>query len=275
MRFEFKDGHFEFSSGHCILFGILNVTPDSFSDGGRYSTVETAIEHALAFERDGADVVDIGGESTRPGAPTVFTKEEIRRVVPVVRLLKQKLRIPISVDTTKAAVAEAAITEGAVIVNDVSGMTADPRMGSVVASAKAGVILMHRRGTPATMQNLCRYDNVIQDVRRELQQCLNAALDAGVEPDRIALDPGIGFSKTREQNLELLCNLKTFSSFNRPIMIGVSRKSFLGGEVQARGPATLAAEVQSYRQGVRMIRTHDVAATHKALANLRAISSRS
>jgi len=273
MRFEFRNGSFDLPPGHCVLFGILNVTPDSFSDGGRYSRLETAVEHGLALEKDGADVVDIGGESTRPGAQPVSAEEEIHRVIPVIRALKSKLKIPVSVDTTKAAVAEAAAAEGAVIINDVSGFADDPRMATVAAASGAGVILMHRRGTPTTMQNLCRYENVVEDVRRELQERLNAALAAGIPRNRIALDPGIGFAKTREQNLELLRNLKVFSAFSRPVMIGVSRKSFLGGELQTRSAGTLAAELWSWLRGARMIRTHDVASTRRALNCLTVIIS--
>jgi len=267
MRFEFKWRCFDFPCDRCILFGVLNITPDSFSDGGRFTTTEAAVEQAHRLQQNGADVIDVGGESTRPGATPVSMQEEMDRVLPVIRSLKKHLRIPISIDTTKASVAEAALFEGAEIVNDISGLSADPRMAGVIASSRAGLILMHSRGTPATMQTLCNYQNVVEDVLCELHQRLQVALDAGILPDRIAIDPGIGFAKTADQNLALLRNLKTLvSAFDHPMMIGISRKSFLGGEVATRGPATLAAEIRAAQQGVHMIRTHDVTSLRQALA---------
>lgn len=247
-----------------MLFGILNVTPDSFSDGGRFCDPEVALDHALRLEAEGADVVDLGGESTRPGADAVSVNEELLRVLPVLRRLRDRLKVPISVDTTKAAVAEAALREGAVIVNDISGMTADPRMSGVVASSGAGVILMHRRGTSATMQALCAYEHVVREVQSELEGMVENALAEGIEFERIAIDPGIGFAKTREQNLLLLEHLREFQG-EHPVMIGVSRKSFLGGKVEERGDATLRVELQALEKGVQMIRTHDVRALRRAL----------
>lgn len=250
-----------------LIFGILNVTPDSFSDGARHATPEAALEHAQRLERDGVDVIDVGGESTRPGAEPVSAANEMQRVLPAIRLLHQHLRIPISIDTTKADVAEAALGAGATIVNDVSGLDADPRMAAVVARSGAEVILMHRRGNPATMQGLCTYDDLLHDVKRELGKRVRHALNAGIALERIAIDPGIGFAKTREQNWRLLENLDSFVTpaddgmlMGRPVMIGVSRKSFLGGAVEERGAATLDAEIRAWRQGVRLIRTHDVRA---------------
>ncbi|MBI4027518.1 MAG: dihydropteroate synthase [Verrucomicrobia bacterium] len=278
MRFEFKDGQFEFATGQCVLFGILNVTPDSFSDGGQFFSPESALARALELERDGAAGVDVGGESTRPGAAAVSVAEEMGRVLPVIRLLRRRLRIAISIDTTKAAVADAALAEGAAIVNDISGLTADARMAEVIASSKAGLILMHSRGTPAMMQTLCNYRDVVKEVKDELLQRRETALAAGISPRRIALDPGIGFAKTREQNLTLLRHLEEFTfaftgqpPLEHPLMVGVSRKSFLGGEIGTRGPGTLAAEMWACLQGAQMIRTHDISATRRALATAMAI----
>jgi dihydropteroate synthase len=265
VKFDFQGQSFDFPTGRCAVFGILNVTPDSFSDGGHFLSADSAVAHGLKLEQDGADVIDVGGESTRPGAPTIPDQEEIERVVPVIRTLKSRLKIPLSIDTTKAAVAEAAIAAGASIINDVSGLSADPRMAEVAVASRAGVILMHRRGVSATMQSLTDYEDVTRDVIRELHGHFDAACKSGIPSERIALDPGIGFAKTKEQNYLLLRNLRAFSEFNRPIMIGVSRKSFLGGDIQSRGMATIVTEMWSYLLGAQMIRTHDVAATRAAL----------
>ncbi len=266
--------HFAVSPNHCILFGILNVTPDSFSDGGRFVSLKNALAHARQLELDGADVMDVGGESTRPGAQLVSAAQEMERILPVIRALKQTSRIRISVDTTKADVAEAALAEGASIVNDVSGLTADPRMASVVAKSKADLILMHSRGTPSTMQTLCDYADVIADVKCELGTRLHRAIESGIAPERITIDPGIGFAKTREQNWTILKNLSAFVSGSRddllmgcPLMVGVSRKSFLGGTLEERGASTLDAEMQAWCQGVRLIRTHDVGALRRKLVS--------
>lgn len=273
MRFEFKTRHFDFPPTDCVFFGILNVTPDSFSDGGRFDSPEAALRHAVRLQEDGADVIDVGGESTRPGAETISATRELERVLPVIRSLKKNLAIPISIDTRKAAVAEAALAEGAMIVNDISGLRADPRMAQVIAAAGAGLILMHSRGDPATMQTLCHYANVVEEVKCELLERCRFAVLQGIPAGRIALDPGVGFAKTREQNLELLQHLDEFAHLTidpglpeHPLMIGLSRKSFLGGDVGRRGPATLAAELRAWQQGARLIRTHDVAAIRQAIA---------
>ena len=273
MRFEFKKGVFEFPRKYPVIFGILNITPDSFSDGGMYLSPENALDHALQLERDGADAIDVGGESTRPSATAISADEEINRALPIIQTLKKYLKIPISIDTTKASVAEAALAEGAGIINDISGLTADPRMASVVASSRAGLILMHSRGTPRTMQTLCNYQNVIKEVLREITERMEYAFANGVSRSQIAIDPGIGFAKNAEQSRLLLQHLKAFTSpdpkrhfLSHPVLIGISRKSFLGGEIKDRGPATLAAELQAHQQGIHMIRTHDVAAIQRALA---------
>jgi dihydropteroate synthase len=266
MRFEFKNGGFDLSSKHCFIFGILNVTPDSFSDGGNFFSPQKAIEHAVDLEKQGADAIDVGGESTRPGSPSVSENEELRRVIPVIQELKRKLKIPIAIDTSKPAVAEMALREGASIVNDVSGLRADPRIASVVAAAQAGLLLMHSRGTPATMQTLCQYSDLLKELSAELQQQTSIALSAGIKSEQIVWDPGIGFAKTKEQNWFILENIQNFihgSSY--PVMVGLSRKSFLGGDVSTRGPATLEAETSMYQKGVRLIRTHDVGALRRAI----------
>jgi len=272
MRFEFMDGHFDCPKNCPILFGILNVTPDSFFDGGRFHSAEEAVGRGLQLEADGADALDIGGESTRPGSKPVAAREEMNRILPVIRALASRLRIPVSVDTSKADVAEAALAAGARIINDVSGLSGDPAMARLAATSGAGVILMHMRGTPQTMQTRCHYHDVVQEVQQELCRKIEAALAAGIGPGRLAIDPGIGFAKTQDQNLALLQHLKTFTDLGTPgspkrypVMIGVSRKSFLGGDVATRGPATLTAELKAASQGVHMIRTHGVAGLRRAL----------
>ena len=278
MRFAFKDQHFEFPTADCVFFGILNVTPDSFFDGGRFDAPEEALRHALCLQEDGAHVIDVGGESTRPGAAVVSTSQEIARILPVIRILKKELGIPISIDTRKADVAGAALAEGAVIVNDISGLMADARMADVVASANAGLILTHSRGEPSTMQTHCNYRDVLEEVKRELCARYQLAISRKIAADRIAFDLGIGFAKTREQSLALLRNLQLFTQHpispalpERPVMIGVSRKSFLGVGLDERAPGTLAAELWAYQQGARMIRTHDVGAIRRAIETFRAI----
>ncbi len=281
MRFEFKSHCFEFPSDHCVLFGILNITPDSFSDGGKFFSSEKALEHALQLEKDGADVVDIGGESSRPGATPIPAECEMERILPVIQLLKCHLQIPISVDTTKAIVAEAALSAGAHIINDISGLAADPQMASVVTSSGAGLILMHHRGFLVASQPPHPHQHVVEEVKCELLDRYRFALSVGIPQERIALDPGIGFAKTPEQNLVLLRNLKAFTMgganaqpfVNCPMMIGVSRKSFLGGKVTERALGTLVAEIWAYQQGVRIIRTHDVAAIRRAIGTFLAIQN--
>ncbi len=278
MVFQFKDLRYSFPSDHCVIFGILNVTPDSFSDGGHHVNGEAALAHAMDLEKQGADVLDVGGESSRPGAAPISADEELDRVLPVLRTLRQHLPIPISIDTTKSAVAEVALAEGASIVNDVSGLQADPRMASVVAAANAGLILMHRRGNPQTMQSLCQYADVVADVKRELDTRFQDALQAGIPRDAIVVDPGIGFAKTAEQNHVILRHLRQFihtephvSFHNRPVMVGLSRKSFLGGDVGGRAFQTVAAELWARLQGAHIVRTHDVAALRQALETLQSI----
>lgn len=261
-----------------MIFGIINVTPDSFSDGGRYHDPIKAVAHGLRLEKEGADALDVGGESTRPGAVAISEEEELSRVVPVVEALCRKVKIPVSVDTTKAVVAEAALKAGASILNDISGLTADPAMPPLAANTKAGVILMHRRGDSRNMQTLCDYQDVTADVAKEISNRFEIAVKAGIDSKCLALDPGIGFAKTAPQSLTLLREfirlknlVKEMTGKENPWMIGVSRKSFLGGDPIDRGPATLSSEIWGILQGVQMIRTHNPLSIRRALTVLDAL----
>ncbi|ABS26539.1 dihydropteroate synthase [Anaeromyxobacter sp. Fw109-5] len=251
-----------------FIMGIVNATPDSFSDGGRYLDPAAAVAHALRLAEEGADLVDLGGESTRPGAPPVAEDEEIRRVVPVVEALRARaFALPISIDTTKAAVARAALAAGADLVNDVAGL-ADPALARVVAEAGAPVVLMHSRGTPADMQSRASYGDLVAEVRAELAEALLRVAAAGVAPERVILDPGIGFAKTAEHGFELLARLGELRALGRPLLVGPSRKSFIGkvtgAPVGERLPGTLAAVTAAVLAGVELIRVHDVAAARQA-----------
>ena len=249
--------------GRALVMGIVNVTPDSFSDGGRFAGTEAAVAHALDLVRDGADLLDVGGESSRPGSEPVAAEEELRRVLPVVRELAARTNVPISVDTTKAAVADACLAAGAHVVNDVTALRGDPDLGGVAAARRAGVVLMHMRGTPRTMQDDPRYDDVTAEVCRFLQERLHAAAAAGIDSGRVVLDPGIGFGKTAEHNLRLLGRLGDVRALGRPVLLGVSRKGFMG-RLLARGiderlAASLAAACHAVTLGTaQVIRTHDV-----------------
>jgi dihydropteroate synthase len=252
------------------VMGVLNVTPDSFSDGGRYLDPDTAVAHGKSLAAEGADLVDVGGESTRPGAEPVSEQEELRRVLPVIERVGTTISVPISIDTTKAAVARAALAAGASFVNDVSALSSDPAMAAAVAEAEADVCLMHMKGEPRTMQDDPRYDDVVSEVKAFLEQRLAFAVAAGIAERRIWLDPGIGFGKTLEHNLELLRRLDEIVAIGRPILVGASRKRFLGaitGRPEAgRLAGSLAAAVIAYERGASMLRAHDVAATRDALA---------
>jgi dihydropteroate synthase len=259
------------------LMGILNVTPDSFSDGGRYLRPDSALEHGARLLAEGADIVDVGGESTRPGAEPVSAAQELARVRPVVEALAGNAGTPISIDTSKASVAAAALDAGASLVNDVSAFRADPEMAALVADRDAECILMHMRGEPRTMQEDPRYADVVDDVKAFLHERLAFALREGVREERVLLDPGIGFGKTLEHNLELLRRLSELLELGRPIVIGTSRKSFLGRiAVGARGleeppgteervPGTLASNVLAFERGASVFRVHDVAPVREAL----------
>ena len=251
------------------LMGIVNVTPDSFSDGGQFVDVAAAVAHALRLVEEGADILDIGGESTRPGAIPVPLDEELRRVVPVIHELSRQTRVPISIDTTKAEVARQCLAAGAAIVNDISGLTFDPLMSAVCRESTCGVIVMHIQGTPQTMQLDPRYDDVVTDVRRYFSQRLEDLATAGIARERIVLDPGIGFGKTAEHNLELLSHIAEFHALGRPVLIGHSRKRFLkkvlGREVEERNAGTVGVSIALVAQGTDILRIHDVRATRDAL----------
>ncbi|MGA2924625.1 MAG: dihydropteroate synthase [Solirubrobacteraceae bacterium] len=252
------------------VMGIVNVTPDSFSDGGRYLDVQAAIGHGLELEAQGAAILDIGGESTRPGAERVGAEVERRRVLPVIEgLVAAGVRAQLSVDTMKARVAAAALRAGATLVNDVTALRGDPEMAGVVARAGADCCLMHMLGEPRTMQADPRYEDVVDDIRAFLEQRMEVAIDAGITPERIMLDPGIGFGKTVAHNLELLGRLDELVAIGPPVLVGTSRKSFLGRltgrEVNERGAATLATNVLAFARGARVFRVHDVAPAVDAL----------
>ncbi|NJD20831.1 MAG: dihydropteroate synthase [Gemmatimonadetes bacterium] len=255
--------------------GIVNLTPDSFSDGGLHGDVEAALDHARAMVGAGARILDVGGESTRPGAAAVPAREEAERMLPVLRRAVAELGVPVSVDTRKAAVARAALEEGAAVVNDVSGLAFDPEMGEVVAESGAGVVLMHMRGVPATMAVLATYGDVTAEVASELGEAVARARVAGIPDGAVVLDPGLGFAKTPEQSLALLAELGSLGALGFPLLVGPSRKRFLGavlGEPPERRIAgTVAACVVAYLGGARIFRVHDVAPVAQALAVAHAI----
>ena len=244
------------------LMGVLNITPDSFSDGGRFLDPGLAEARALVMEREGADLIDIGGESTRPGSQSVSVREEIHRVLPVLKRLSKKINVPISIDTTKSVVARAALDLGVNIINDVSAMRFDKKMASIVARYKASLVLMHMKGTPAKMQDSPVYDDVVGEVISFLADAVKRAEDAGVDADKIIVDPGIGFGKGPGHNLEILGRLSALKSLGRPIMVGVSRKRFIGrilnAEVKERAWGTAAAVCMSIANGAGIVRVHDV-----------------
>ncbi len=264
-----------------LVLGVVNVTPDSFSDGGRFLEPAAAADRALELVAQGADIVDLGGESTRPGAAPVSEAEELRRVIPVLEKLSGRIRVPVSIDTAKPAVARAALDAGASIVNDTGAAlrTGDFAMWKIVAEKKAGYILMHAQGPPATMQEHPVYRDVVRDVSGFFSEQLGRLLnDAGVPMEQVVLDVGIGFGKNLAHNLALLAGLPSFARWRRPLLVGVSRKSFigqlLGADVAGRLPASLACTALAVAAGVNLIRTHDVAETVQAVRMAEAICSR-
>jgi dihydropteroate synthase len=276
MLFRARQFRFEFPRP-AMLMGIVNVTPDSFSDGGRFLDTDKAIQHALSLVDQGADILDIGGESTRPGAAFVTEKVELARVIPVIERLAQRVQVPLSIDTVKPNVARAALKAGASIVNDIAANRSDAVMWQVVAEAEAGYICMHMQGTPQTMQIAPVYTNVVTEVGGFFAERLQRLREHHVPVDCIALDPGLGFGKTVEHNLQLLANLGTFEPFGRPLVLGASRKSFIGridaANSEERLPGSLACACLGLSSGVNIIRAHDVAETRQAMKVTEAILS--
>ncbi len=251
------------------LMGILNVTPDSFSDGGKYYSPSQAVEQALRLEDAGADILDIGGESTRPYSQPVAAEDELRRVLPVIESIAKRVGVPISIDTSKASVAAAAIELGAEIINDVTGLEGDTEMIALAARTQVGVCAMHMRGTPQTMQDSPEYDDIIQEIGDYLR-ARDIALQAnGISADRICLDPGIGFGKTHEHNIQLASSCTTFVESGRPILVGHSRKGFIGkildDNATSRVIGSVGISLALARQGVQVLRIHDVEATRQGL----------
>ena len=256
-------------SGRTLIMGVLNITPDSFSNGGAFLDTQAAVARALQMERDGADILDIGGESTRPSAQPISVSEELSRVLPVLEALRGKLRIPISVDTQKCEVAEAALAAGAEMVNDVSALRTDPRIAEVCRDARVPIVLMHMRGTPGTMQQGPFARDVMRDIMAGLRKAMSRARRAGIPKSQILLDPGIGFGKTHEQNFEILARLPEFARLGCPTVIGTSRKAFLGKSLARPGEASLppdrrllgtaATVTASILGGAHIVRVHDVA----------------
>ncbi|MBW2644950.1 MAG: dihydropteroate synthase [Deltaproteobacteria bacterium] len=246
-----------------LVMGILNVTPDSFSDGGLYVDLDKAVVHGESLEADGADIIDVGGVSTRPFSEPVPVEEEIKRVVPVIKKLSQRVSIPISIDTTRAEVANRAIEAGAVIVNDIGALRLDPALGSLVADADIPIILMHMQGTPQTMQISPHYDDVMGDIIDFLSDSINLAVSKGIRRENIIIDPGIGFGKTANHNLTIIKELERLNSLERPILIGASRKAFIGEVLGVKEPArrdigSLAVTAVSVMNGASIVRAHDV-----------------
>ncbi len=266
-----KEHTFKFP-GTVLVMGIVNVTPDSFSDGGKYFSPDAAVEHALQLAAEGADFLDVGGESTRPNAEPVEEAEELRRVLPVIRALVRQIQTPISIDTMKPAVARAALDVGACLVNDVAANRSEPEMWRMVATSGAGYIAMHMQGTPQTMQQNPDYDDVVEAVHDFFGERLKALAEAGVAAERVVLDPGLGFGKSLDHNLQLLASMDRFTTWKRPVLMGASRKSFLkwfakpSDEPEQRLPGSLACACWAARQGAAIVRTHDVAATRQALS---------
>lgn len=262
VKLVFKDYTFDFFQRTYVM-GILNVTPDSFSDGGKYLNKDHAVKQALRMQEDGADIIDIGGESTRPGAEKISVKEEIGRVVPVIEALANKIKIPISIDTYKSEVAEAALMAGASIVNDISSLRFDKKMPEVAARHNVPVIIMHIKGTPKNMQKNPAYVALIPEITDYLREGIRIARNAGIADDRIIIDPGIGFGKTVEHNLEIINRLNEFTGLEKPILLGPSRKAFIGKilgglPVTERLEGTAAAVAIGIFNGANIVRVHDV-----------------
>ena len=263
-----KRNNYQFDWGSkTYIMGILNVTPDSFSDGGEFNRAESALDQAQNMIKNGADIIDIGGQSTRPGAAKISLEEELNRVIPIIQVLRQQTDIAISVDTTESLVASAAIAAGADIINDISGGTYDPQMLATAASLDVPIILMHIKGTPQTMQSLTDYKDLVAEISTFLQQQIKQAIALGLKPSQIVIDPGIGFAKNAAQNIELIQKLAQFQALNAPILVGVSRKSFIGKIIEQPNPkdrlwGTAAACCGAIANGADIVRVHDVAQMH-------------
>lgn len=259
-----------------LLMGIVNVTPDSFSDGGRFLLEDAAVEHALKLVDEGADILDVGGESTRPASHSVALEDELQRVVPVIKRLAGRTAVPISVDTSKSVVARAALEAGATIINDISGLRFDRQMVSVCQQYPCGIVCMHMQGTPQTMQIDPRYTNVVTEIRDFLIERLQFLVGAEIAPERIVFDPGVGFGKTAEHNIQILSSIQDFQAIGRPILIGHSRKGFLkkvtGRQLDERLFGTIGVSVALAHQGVDLLRVHDVAANRDAITAFLATS---
>jgi dihydropteroate synthase len=266
-----------------LLMGILNVTPDSFSDNGKHATFDAALRHAERMIADGADMIDVGGESTRPGAEPVDATEELRRTVPIVQELRRRFpSVPVSIDTTKAVVARQCLEAGACLVNDISALRADPAMIHVVKEQDVPVVLMHMRGTPRTMQENPAYVDPVEEIKEFLSERMDWAVRGGLRTDQFIIDPGIGFGKTTEHNVTLLRNLRSFLELEQPLLVGASLKSFIGKlignettpvGVAHREEGTLTAHLWAAAHGAHMLRVHDVAAHRRALAVWKALQA--
>jgi dihydropteroate synthase len=262
MKLSWNNFILDFSKKTCIM-GILNITPDSFSDGGRYFDKTSAINKALQMTEDGADIIDIGGESTRPGSEPVPVEEELRRILPVIKSIAGEIKIPVSIDTYKSEIAKRALNAGASMVNDISGLRFDPEMAKVVSDYKVPVVIMHIKGTPKIMQHKPVYDALIPEILEYLSQSITIAGEAGISDNIIMIDPGLGFGKTFEHNLEIIHNLHEFTLLGKPILIGPSRKAFIGkilGDLppEERLEGTAAAVAISIMNGANIVRVHDV-----------------
>lgn len=271
---RFKGRSFDLTAAPLVM-GVLNLTPDSFSDGSSYNSVQSAVAAAKQMVADGADIIDVGGESTRPGASAVSAREEIERVLPVIKALLGKVPVPISIDTWKSEVADASLNAGAEIVNDISAMTFDAKMLQVVAESEAAVILMHSRGRPADMQKNTVYSDIVSEVRSFLEERIETAVSAGIDPERIVVDPGIGFGKSVSGNMEIIRRLDEYMVLNRPVLVGTSRKSFIGAvlnrEVSERVFGTAASVAVAMMNGASIFRVHDVRAMRDTVDMVRAI----
>ncbi|MFQ3169705.1 MAG: dihydropteroate synthase [Limisphaerales bacterium] len=277
MRWIARDVTFDFPRP-MVVMGIVNTTPDSFADGGQFPDSDSAVEHALRLAGEGAEIIDIGGESTRPGSAPVSAEEELRRVIPVIERLAKCSDVALSIDTQKPAVAKAALDAGASIVNDIAANRESPEMWQVVAETKAGYVCMHMQGTPQTMQAKPCYDDVLREVGSFFVERLAKLAEHGVSGNQVALDPGIGFGKTLDHNIKLLRGLNQFSFTERPLLVGVSRKTFigklLGTPLEERLPASLACAVWSVIEGAQIVRVHDVVETVQAVRMAEALKEK-